>query len=338
MRTAASQTLSRWDPRDTWSGSNEKDWKDASPGPSSDESDPESGSNSPWSESGSNFNSPLRPSGSISSTESPLGSTHAYPPPGWGGGMASHDAIGWDHASAEANPSSPDHSPLHQTPTEASSGSTSPGHAMPQWLFDDPPPRSAYETPKHSSDSYSYSTGSGSTGSGSTGSDHSYSTGSDSTDWSAVGWPASATGSRTSHDSPPSNSGDRTPTDASASLLSTGHYSPQSPGQTDNHPPPGPPPNPAPSTGPQQSTDGLTPASPESQSPAEFESESFLSKLLKGKIKRRTSGSRTVNAAQRKLQDALDSRAYVPLSSLSRQSSSISSHKHSNFDLPQFDD
>jgi hypothetical protein len=218
--TAASQTLSRWDPRDPWLGSNEP------PGPeSSDESDPEPGPNNPWTEAGPNHNSPSSPSSPASSTES----THVYPPPGSGGGMASHDAIadgdqlllppnGWDHASAEANPSSADRSPPHQTPTETSSDSTSLGHAIPQWLFDDPPPQ-ALTPPTQSwmdsylSDSYSHSTGSDSTSSGSTGS-----TGSD----------------------------DAMP-----------------------------------------------------------ESENFLSKLLKGKIKARTSGSRTVNAAQRELQDTL---------------------------------
>lgn len=108
------------------------------------------------------------------------------------------------------------------------------------------------------------------------------------------------------------------PTDASPSSLSTGRYPPQSPGQTDNHPPPGPP-----STGAQQSADGLSSPSAEPQSPSEPEPETFLSNLLKGKIKRRTSGSGTVNAAQRELQDTLDSRAYVPLSSLSYQPSNI---------------
>jgi hypothetical protein len=335
--TAASQTLSRWDPRDTWSGSSDKDGKDASPGPESSE-EPEPDPNSPWSESGSNswsnFNSPLRPSSSASSIESPpwqlFGWTHASPSPSWGGEMA-----------AEANPSSPDQSSSdqsspHQTPTEAWSGSTSPGHAMPGWPSnsdDDPPPWStSYETPKvppptppdlswtesnnlypppptpePPSDSYSHSTGPGPTGSDDSRSTGSGSTGSDD---------PRSTGSGTLHDSSSSNSWDRTPTDASVNSLSTGHTPPQSP---------------APSTGPQQSTDGLTPEPP---SPAEPESETFLSKLLKGKIKRRTFGSRTVNAAQRELQDALDSRAYVPLSSLSCQPSYISSHKHSDFDLP----
>jgi hypothetical protein len=93
--TAVSQTPSRWDSRDTWSGSNEKDWKDASPGPESSE-EPEPAPNSPWSDSGSNFNSPPRSSSSTSSIESPswppLGPTHAYPPPSWPDWVA-----GWRH-------------------------------------------------------------------------------------------------------------------------------------------------------------------------------------------------------------------------------------------------
>ncbi|KAF8502073.1 hypothetical protein F5888DRAFT_1800576 [Russula emetica] len=150
--TATSETLSRWDPRDGWSGSNESP---QGPEPS-EESDPEPRPNSPWSETGSetestgsNHNSPSRPSSSISSA----GSTHAYPPPGWGNGMASHDAIAdgdqllLPAALTEARPLSPDHSPPHQTLTEASSGSTI---------------LSSYP-----SDSHSYSTGSGTTGSGS---------------------------------------------------------------------------------------------------------------------------------------------------------------------------
>jgi hypothetical protein len=68
------------------------------------------------------------------------------------------------------------------------------------------------------------------------------------------------------------------------------------------------------------------------------ESETFLGKLLRGKIAARTSGSRTVNAAQRELQDTLDSRAYVPFFSLSCKPSNISSHIHSDFDPPQLDD
>jgi hypothetical protein len=59
---------------------------------------------------------------------------------------------------------------------------------------------------------------------------------------------------------------------------------------------------------------------------------------MKGKIKCRTSVPDTVNAVQRELQDALDSRAYVPLFSLSCQPSNIPNHKRANFDLLQFGD
>jgi hypothetical protein len=64
---------------------------------------------------------------------------------------------------------------------------------------------------------------------------------------------------------------------------------------------------------------------------------------LKGKLPRRTFGSgtastRAVTAAPRELQGTLDSRAYVPLSSLSCQPSNITNHKHADFDLPQFND
>jgi hypothetical protein len=55
-----------------------------------------------------------------------------------------------------------------------------------------------------------------------------------------------------------------------------------------------PPPSPEP--------DARPPPSPELEHPAEPESKSFFSGLLKGKIKRRISGSGAVNAAQRVLQ------------------------------------
>ena len=220
-RIAASQILSRWDPRDTGSGSDEP------PGPeSSESSDPEPGPNSPWSETGSetgsNQNSPSRPSSPISSTASP---------PGLGGGMAPHDAIadgGQILLPAEANPPS---------------GSTSPDHALPQWLLDDlpshplspsTPPTLLWMDPYLSAPS----TVSGSTGSGSAGSD------------------STSSGSTSSG----STSSDSTSSGSTGSGSTTG------------------------------SDDALP------------ESETFLSKLLNGKIKARTSGSRTVNAAQGELQ------------------------------------
>lgn len=289
--TTESQTLSQWDSRgDWWSRSNENDQNDASPDPeSSDESDqPEA--NSPSPESGSHHNSPSRPSGSTSSTDLSswplLEMTHAYFPLG-GDGMASHDSIA-DGDQLLLLPSWLSTSPP-QTPTDVSSSPASSGHAIPQWLFDDPPPRTQTpstppalsptdsEDKSYSSNSNYYSTNSGSTGSG----------------------PADSGLSYTSRpqDPSPSNSEGGMPTasDASASLLSTGRYPPQSPGQTDNHPPPSPPPNPppnpAPSTGPQQSTDGFTSASPKLQNPAEPESGTFLRELLNGKIKRHSSGT-----------------------------------------------
>ena len=255
---APSQTLSRWDPRDTESGS------DKSPGlESSEESDSELESNSPWSETGSetgsNQNSPSRPSSPISST--------AYPP-GLGGGMASHDPTadgGQLHLLAEANPLSEDDSPPHQTPTEVSSDATSPGHAMPLWLFDDPRPRILALPALSPMDPNPSEAGSDSTGSGATGSQ---STSSKST--SSKSTSSKSTGSG-----------------------STGSDSTSS-GSTDS--------------------DDAMP-----------ESETFVSKLLNGRIRVRASGSRTVNGAQRELQDALDSRVCVPLSSLPYQPSIISS-------------
>ncbi len=67
-------------------------------------------------------------------------------------------------------------------------------------------------------------------------------------------------------------------------------------------------------TGRQQSTDGLH---PESLEPGpEPEPESFLNKLLKGKVKRHISNSRVVNEARRELLGTLDSREYVSASFL----------------------
>ena len=173
---------------------------------------------------------------------------------------------------------------------------------------------------------YPYSTGSGSTGSdgpystswwstvpdyystgsGSMGSDYSYSTGLGPTEPTGTEH-SDSTGSGASpasDSSPSSNLWDRMPTDTSTSSLSTKHSLLQSPGQTDNHLPASTPPDPASSTAPQQSTDGLTPTIPKPQSSAESESDSFLSKLLKGKIKRHS--SHTIIVARRELQGALD--------------------------------
>jgi hypothetical protein len=251
--TAAPQTLSRWGPWDAWSGSNEKDWKNAPPGPdseSSGESDPEPGSNSPLLESASNFVN--RPSEYSSDSDIPYSTSSDYP-----------------HSASSDVPYSTGSEIHYSTGFDYSHSASS-----------DIPYSTGSEIPYSTGSDYSHSASS----------DVPYSTGSEINSW------------------------DQMPTNAPASSLSTGHSPPQSPGQTDNYLPPGLPSNPGRSTGPQrpqQSTDGLTPASPEPQSPAEPESENFLSKLLKGKIKRRTSGSRTVYTAQREFQDTLDSRAYV---------------------------
>jgi hypothetical protein len=328
--TAASQVLTRWGPRGTLSESNGNDWTDGSSGPESSDQ-PGPGPHSPWSGSEPDHDSSPRPSSPTSSTESSSGSllesTHAYPPLGWGDVMVSHDAI-TDGDQLFLLPNW-DHSPAHQTPTEVSSGSTSSGHTTPQWLFDDPPPESSPKaspsilSPTGSDYSHSSDTHSSSTSSGSAESDPSYTS--------------------RPHDPSPSNSGGQAPTEDTANSLSTGRYPPQSPGQTDNHPSSGPPSNPSPSTGPQRSADSVSSTSPGPQSPSEPESETFLSKLLKGKLPRRTSGSgtastRAVNAAPRELQDTLDSTAYVPLSSFSCQPSNIPNHKHADFGLSQLDD
>ncbi|KAF8490849.1 hypothetical protein F5888DRAFT_1892444 [Russula emetica] len=59
------------------------------------------------------------------------------------------------------------------------------------------------------------------------------------------------------------------------------------PAPDSSHPPPS---NPGPSTGPQQPTDDHSPPSMEPQHPEAPESENILSKLMKGKFKRRISG------------------------------------------------
>ncbi|KAI0272008.1 hypothetical protein BGY98DRAFT_180141 [Russula aff. rugulosa BPL654] len=295
--TAASQVLTRWGPRGTPSESNGNDWTDGSSSPESSDQ-PGPGPHSPWLGSESDHNRSPRPS-SPTSTESPSGSllesTHVYSPLGWGGVMVSHDGI-TDGDQLLLLPNW-DHSPAHQTPTAVSSGSTSSGHAMPPWLLDDPPPESS---PKASPSILS-----------STGSDYSRSSDTHSSSTSSGSAESDPSYTSRPHDPSPSNSGGQAPTDDTATSLSTGRY-PQSPGQTDNHPPPGPPSNPSPSTGPQQSADSVSSTSPGPQSPSE--PKTFLSKLLKGKLPRRTFGSgtgstRAVNPTPRELQGTLDSRA-----------------------------
>ena len=95
---------------------------------------------------------PLRLSSPTSSTKllpwPPPGSTHTYPPSGWGDGMASHDAItDGDQpttlAAARVGPrvgrsqSVVARSLFSTTDTDRSVvSSTFSGHAVPQWLFD----------------------------------------------------------------------------------------------------------------------------------------------------------------------------------------------------------
>lgn len=92
-----------------------------------------------------------------------------------------------------------------------------------------------------------------------------------------------------------------------------------------NGPPPTPPPSsPAPSKGPPPSKDDRPPPSPgpdvnpppssELQHPAEHESESFLEKLLKGKVRRHISDPVDVYATQSALQDTVNPTTYVTAS------------------------
>ncbi len=87
------------------------------------------------------------------------------------------------------------------------------------------------------------------------------------------------------------------------------YYPPPDPGpSTESYPPP----DPGPSTVPTEDTGPSAPHSPPSPGPLQDESETFLSKLFKGRLKRRVSGSRSVNTGQRELQGStLDSREYV---------------------------
>jgi len=71
--------------------------------------------------------------------------------------------------------------------------------------------------------------------------------------------------------------------------LSTGESHPLTPGPTDNHPPPPSSSNPGPSTEPNP------PPSAKRPPPEEHDSGSFLSKIPKGKFKRRFSGSGAVH-------------------------------------------
>jgi len=94
---------------------------------------------------------------------------------------------------------------------------------------------------------------------------------------------------------------------------------PQTPQSVANPPPPPPPSSPTPSKG---SNGGHPPPSPGPDvnppptSAVQHEAESFLDMLLKGKIRRRLSGSVAVDTAQNELQGDIDPSVYVSASSL----------------------
>jgi hypothetical protein len=79
---------------------------------------------------------------------------------------------------------------------------------------------------------------------------------------------------------------------------STDESHPPTPGPTDNHPPPTLPSNPGPST----ATEPNPPPSAKRPRPEEHDAGSFLTKIFKGKLKRRFSGSGALNAARGGLQ------------------------------------
>jgi hypothetical protein len=92
--------------------------------------------------------------------------------------------------------------------------------------------------------------------------------------------------------------------------------------------------------GPSASDPGLsTPHPPPAPEPL-HESEIYFSELFKGsRFKRHISDPRSVNAAQRELQDTVDSREYVSVSAFPPPRPSYSpSHKHPDFELLQLSD
>ena len=97
---------------------------------------------------------------------------------------------------------------------------------------------------------------------------------------------------------------------SSPEQLSTAESQLSTTGSTDDHPPPPPLSNPEPSTEPSP------PPSAKRPRPEDHESESSLSKILKGKFKRRFSGSGALNAAQGNLDGTFNSRTYVTAFSL----------------------
>ena len=97
---------------------------------------------------------------------------------------------------------------------------------------------------------------------------------------------------------------------SSPDQLSTDESHPSTLGPTDNDPPPASSSNPGPSTEPNP------PPSAKRPRPEEHGFGSFLSKIAKGKFKRRFSGSGALNAVQGDLQGTFNSGAYVTASSL----------------------
>jgi hypothetical protein len=142
-------------------------------------------------------------------------------------------------------------------------------------------------------------------------------------------------------DDPPSHSG-LTGNPSLWPSVST-NQPPQSPRPApDNSPPSSPQPesdnshptpsNPGTSTGSHQLADDHSPPNMESQHPGVPESEKFFSELMKGKIRRRTSGHGPGNVVQGELQGTVGPSAYVSSPSLFCQRSKHPSNKHS--DLP----
>ena len=97
---------------------------------------------------------------------------------------------------------------------------------------------------------------------------------------------------------------------SSPEQLSTAESQLPTTGPTDDHPPPPPLSNPEPSTEPSP------PPSAKRPRPEDHESESSLSKILKGKFKPRFSGSGALKAAQGNLDVTFNSRTYITAFSL----------------------
>jgi hypothetical protein len=127
--------------------------------------------------------------------------------------------------------------------------------------------------------------------------------------------PASSPGSSQDHAPSPLNLGDHLPSDShswssgstteeeehypsSQDQSSTDESHPPTPGPTDNHLPPTLPSKPGPST----VTEPNPPPSAKRPRPEEHDAGSFLTKIFKGKLKRRFSGSGALNAARGGLQ------------------------------------